>query len=106
MSKIDQMSVSEVFNIYEDKNSDYVFIDVREPEEWDMGVIPGSIKISLGDIQDSLESMDKDKKYIMVCRSGNRSNVASMMMLQKGFKDVSNFQGGMLDWYDSGFPTE
>lgn len=106
MSKVDQMSVNEVFEIYEDKNNDYVFIDVREPNEWEAGVIPGVQKISLGDIPDKLDSLDKDKKYIMVCRSGGRSNAASSMMIEKGFNNVSNFQGGMLDWYDSGFPTE
>jgi rhodanese-related sulfurtransferase len=106
MNNVEQLLVNEVFEIYNSKNDDYVFIDVREPQEWELGVIPGITKISLGDIHSKLDELDKDKKYIIVCRSGQRSNNASRMMLQSGFKDVSNFQGGMLDWYDSDFPIE
>lgn len=106
MMNVEQLLVNEVYDIYNTKNNDYVFIDVREPEEWAMGVIPNIIKISLGDLSSKFNELDKDKKYIIVCRSGNRSNTASRMMLQSGFKDVANFQGGMLDWYDSDFPLE
>lgn len=103
---VEQLLAHEVLDIYNKKDSDYVFIDVREPNEWEEGVIPGVKKISLGDIENHLDQLDKDKKYIMVCRSGGRSNKASTLMEQQGFKDVSNFQGGMLDWNDSDFPTE
>ena len=103
---VEQLLAHEVLDIYNKKDNDYVFIDVREPNEWEEGVIPGVKKISLGDIENHLDQLDKDKKYIMVCRSGGRSNKASTLMEQQGFKDVSNFQGGMLDWNDSDFPTE
>lgn len=106
MSAPEQLLANEVLDIYNKKDSNYVFIDVRQPEEWEEGTIPGVKKISLGDLESHLDELDKDKKYIMVCRSGGRSNKASSMMLQHGFKDVSNFQGGMLAWNDSDFPTE
>ncbi len=101
-----QLLAHEVLDIYNKKDNDYVFIDVREPQEWAEGVIPGIKKISLGDIENHLDELDKSRKYIMVCRSGGRSSKASSIMEAQGFKDVSNFQGGMLAWNDSDFPTE
>ena len=49
-----------------------------------MGVIPGSIKISLGDIQDSLESMDKDKKYIIDANQLNNNFVYLLSLIGNG----------------------
>ena len=103
---VEQLLAHEVLDIYNKKDDDYVFIDVRQPEEWEDGTIPGIKKIALGDLESKLDELDKDKKYIMVCRSGGRSNNASALMINKGFKDVSNFQGGMLAWQDSDFPIE
>ncbi|MBC7474470.1 MAG: rhodanese-like domain-containing protein [Candidatus Sericytochromatia bacterium] len=107
MSEVNQLFVGEVFDLYNKKDPDYVFIDVRQPDEWEDGVIPGVKKISLGEIEDHLDQLDKTKKYVMVCRSGGRSNKASSIMKQNGFDNVSNFQGGMLSWYDEeSYPLE
>lgn len=83
-----------------------VFIDVRQPEEWEEGVIPGSKKIMLAEFPDHLASLDKEASYVMVCRSGGRSGRASQMMASAGISQVTNFDGGMLAWYDEGHPTE
>jgi rhodanese-related sulfurtransferase len=103
---INQLFVDEVFEIYNKKDPGYVFLDVRQPQEWEDGVIPGSVKISLGELEDHLDELDKSKKYIMVCRSGARSNRASNILLENGFTDVSNFQGGMMAWEDEENPVE
>jgi phage shock protein E len=103
---INQIYVDEVVEIFNKKDPDYVFVDVRQPDEWEEGVIPGSIKISLGELEDRIEELDKSKKYIMVCRSGARSNRASHILLENGFKDVSNFQGGIMTWDDEENPLE
>jgi rhodanese-related sulfurtransferase len=97
---INQLYVDDVVEIYNKKDPDYVFVDVREPDEWEEGIIPGAKKISLGELEDRIGELDKSKKHIMVCRSGGRSNRASNILLENGFKDVSNFQGGMMSWYD------
>ncbi len=81
------------------------WIDVRQPEEWEEGVIPGAKKIMLSELEGHLDSLDKDAGYVMVCRSGGRSGRASQLMESHGFKDVTNFDGGMLAWYDAGHPT-
>ncbi len=103
---IEQLSVDEISDIFEKHDSDYVFVDVREPEEWEEGAIPGAVKIPLGELNDRLYELDKSKKYIMVCRSGKRSFKACSILIQNGFENVTNFDGGMLAWYDEDFPVE
>lgn len=106
MTQVNQIQANQVLEIFNKKDPDYVLIDVREPEEWEMGVIPNIVKISLGDLEEKLPELDKSKKYIMVCRSGARSNFASSIMLDSGFSDVSNFSGGMISWEGNDFPVE
>lgn len=72
-------------------------IDVREHNEVAMGKIPGAKHIPLGEVLTRLDEMDKEKEYIIVCRSGNRSGLASGWLKDKGFK-VKNMTGGMNDW--------
>jgi rhodanese-related sulfurtransferase len=105
-SGINQLYIDEVTEIYNRKDPDFVFVDVRQPEEWEDGIIPGAVKISLGELEDRLAELDKSKKYIMVCRSGGRSNRASNILLENGFADISNFQGGMMAWEDNDNPVE
>ena len=106
MNQVKQIYVDEVFETFNSKDSNCVFIDVREPDEWELGVMPGVEKVSLGDFPNHIDKLDKNKKYIMVCRSGARSNRAGSLLIEKGFSDVSNFQGGMLSWYDEDYPLE
>lgn len=100
-----RMNVEEVFENYKKKDPDLVLIDVREPDEWDMGTIPGVLKISLGSIQDHTYTLNKQLEYIMVCRSGGRSGKASEIMIKDGFRSVYNMEGGMNAWREKGFPT-
>jgi rhodanese-related sulfurtransferase len=106
MTKVEQLFVEDIFDIFNKKDSNTIFIDVREPSEWEEGVIPGALKISLGDIPEKYNELDKSKNYVLVCRSGGRSNRAAHFLLENGFEKVTNFQGGMLDWYDNDYPVE
>ena len=72
-------------------------IDVREGNEVETGKIPGAKHIPLGEILTRLDELDKEKEYVMVCRSGNRSGLASEWLTEKGFK-VKNMVGGMSNW--------
>lgn len=103
---VNQIYIDELFELYNSKSEDHVFIDVREPEEWELGTIPNIKKIPMGEIKAHFDELDKNKKYVIVCRSGARSNVISQLMLGSGFSDVSNFAGGMLDWYDNDYAIE
>ncbi|GBF12447.1 rhodanese-like domain-containing protein [Tepidibacillus infernus] len=81
------------------KNGDNVkIIDVREDFEFVNGHIPGAILIPLGTLGYRYQELDKQEEYLIVCRSGNRSEYATLFLLHQGFKKVKNIVGGMLDW--------
>jgi len=80
------------------KNGEKVYIiDVREDAEVAEGKIPQAKHIPLGDIPQSLEKLDKNIHYYMVCRSGGRSSTACEFLNSQGY-DVTNVTGGMLAW--------
>lgn len=72
-------------------------IDVREVEEVEAGHIPSSINIPLSVLELRMPELDKNEKYIVVCRSGNRSGMATQLLESHGF-DATNMIGGMLEW--------
>ncbi|MCY9657146.1 rhodanese-like domain-containing protein [Paenibacillus chondroitinus] len=80
------------------KRKDQVIIlDVREPDEWESGHIPGAKHIPLGEINRALNELDSKQETIIVCRSGNRSGRACEFLSSLGY-NVVNMPGGMLEW--------
>lgn len=76
-----------------------VIVDVRTPEEYAEGHIPGAINIpldTLGDEQPA-ELPDLDQRIYVYCRSGRRSATATAILAGIGYTDVVDF-GGILDW--------
>ena len=72
-------------------------IDVREVAEVQEGHIPGIVNIPLGTLPERVNELDKNKPYIMICRSSARSGQATAFLESKGF-DATNMVGGMLAW--------
>lgn len=101
---ITQESLDAIYERFKKSNPNEVWIDVRRPDEWAEGVIPGVKKVSLSNLESVLPELDPQKTYIMVCRSGNRSNTAAALMIAKGFEAVINFSGGMLSWNQVNYP--
>lgn len=90
-------------------NQNALLVDVRPPEEYngDLGHIPGSHQITLGnDLKNFLEGYDRKEEIIFVCRSGRRSEEAAKLGLELGFKKVANLSGGMLRWNELSLPVE
>ncbi|MCL6571098.1 MAG: rhodanese-like domain-containing protein [Bacillus sp. (in: Bacteria)] len=72
-------------------------VDVREDEEVANGMIPGAKHIRMGEIPVNLDYFDKDKEYILICRSSRRSENVGYYLKEQGYK-VRNMIGGMLEW--------
>jgi hydroxyacylglutathione hydrolase len=85
---------------------DLQVIDVREPDEWHSGHIPGAMHIPLGELGRRMTELDYHRPLVVVCRSGNRSTIATSVLLQAGRTDVHNLDGGMLGWTRAGLPVE
>lgn len=80
-------------------------LDVREPAEYQEGHVAGSTLIPLGQLASRLSDIPKDQPIVAVCRSGNRSGVATDLLRRAGF-DVVNMRGGMIAWARQGLPVE
>lgn len=74
------------------KSTNLVLLDVRTPEEYMSGSVPNSINIDVmdTDFKTKIDILDKNKEYIVYCRSGNRSTIASSIMATNGFLHVYN----------------
>lgn len=84
---------------------DVILLDVREDFEFNNGHIPGARWIRLDDLPNRLNELPKDKTIIAVCRSGNRSGLATELLRKQGF-DAHNMQGGILAWQTAGLEVE
>lgn len=75
-----------------------VLLDVRTPEEFGAGHIPGAVNIPVQQLEKRIAEVgSSDKQVVVYCRSGNRSAKAKRMLEQAGFKDVIDL-GAMTDW--------
>ena len=91
------VSINDLNHLLNDKNT--ILVDVRTPREINQGVIGQPLEIELGPgMKQKLSELDKNKKYILYCKSGRRSVLASKVMVGQGFKDVNNLLGGYLAW--------
>jgi sulfur-carrier protein adenylyltransferase/sulfurtransferase len=81
-------------------------LDVREPDEYEQGAIPGSIHIPRGHLEGQVEGKlpDKDAPIIVLCASGFRSAFAAKTMQDLGYTNVVNLAGGFNKWKDEGRP--
>jgi rhodanese-related sulfurtransferase len=82
-----------------------VLLDVREPAEFRESHIAGSRLIPLDQLPFRLDDLPRDRPIVAICRSGNRSAVATTLLRRAGF-DASNMRGGMLAWHKRGFPVD
>ena len=80
-------------------------LDVREPEEWVEYHIPGATLIPLGELETRANEVPHDREVVVVCRSGNRSQVGRDILLKSDFNQVTSMAGGMKQWSAAGYET-
>ena len=97
------VSVQDLANASE---ANKVVLDVREDWEFAEGHVPGAILIPLGELERRSSELDPNDTLYVICRSGNRSQEASNILLKNGFKDIRNVQGGTLAWVQAGYQVE
>ena len=96
MFNIPEITPEEAKNILEtDKSA--VLLDVRTEKEYQSIRVPNSILIPVDDLRFKFKELDKSKKYLVMCRSGNRSAFATYALRQLGF-DAYNIIGGIINW--------
>ncbi len=83
----------------------FVFVDVRTPEEYKAGHIPGAVNIPVSEIKGRMNEVPKDKQVYVYCHSGKRAAKASAILAKAGFS-VENIPESMQGWKAAGYPVE
>ena len=84
-----------------------VVIDVREPDEFARGTIPGAYTIPRGVLEMQVDGrLPVDTTVVLYCGAGARSALACKSLADMGYDKVENLQGGWSAWVDAGLPVE
>jgi len=84
---------------------DFVILDVRTQEEYESGYIEGAINIDYYSetYRDDLDTLDKEKAYLIYCRTARRTGETMDIMRELGFREVYNMLDGINEWEAEGF---
>lgn len=90
--------------VYE-RRGEWQILDVREPYEWDAGHIEDAVHVPLNGVMAGAEQerLDPGRPVIVVCKTGNRSELAALMLQARGF-EAHNLEGGTEAWVGAGLP--
>jgi rhodanese-related sulfurtransferase len=90
--------------VYEQRD-DVQILDVREQWEWDAGHIQEAVHVPLNEVMAGAESgrLDQDRPVVVVCKTGNRSELATLMLQARGY-EAHNLEGGTERWAEAGLP--
>ena len=84
-----------------------IFLDVREPNETNLGRVKGAMLIPRGTLEGTIEAaIPRDARIVVYCASGNRSAFAVDTMQQMGYTNAANLIGGWNAWVGADGPTE
>ncbi len=105
---IENITPQESFTLIQNNkdNPDFIILDVRTPEEFAEEYIENAINIDFysESFADELNTLDKNKPYLIYCQSGNRSGRALDIMEELNFREVHNMSGGIIQWKAEGLP--
>ena len=89
----------------QDRGDSFTLVDVREPHEWAISDLPGSLKIPLGTLPQRLGELQPEAEIVVYCRTGGRSANAVEFLRQKGYPKALNLAGGINHWAEVIDPT-
>ena len=101
LTGVNQMNVKQIperMALSQETDDGAVYIDVRETYEFDHAHIEGFTNYPLSTLEETYKELPKDKEIIIICRSGNRSMQAAFKLQEKGYENLTNVQGAMMDW--------
>lgn len=87
--------------------SNWLILDVRTPQEYADGHVPGAINIPYDKVEAQLERLgtDHNRELLVYCRSGHRAKIAAETLHQHGFSNISFLEGNMPLWIKNGLPV-
>jgi rhodanese-related sulfurtransferase len=105
-ARIKEVTPQETMRLQE-SNPSMLLIDCREPNEWNLGHIPGAVFIARGGLEQRIEAVaTRDRTIVIYCQSGNRSALAADTLQQMGYADVASMSSGIRGWVEAGGDIE
>jgi rhodanese-related sulfurtransferase len=85
-----------------------IFLDVREQSEFQSGHVPGAMNVPLSSVESQIGKLVPDKAATMVvyCQGGRRSVTASQTLMNMGYKNILNMDGGFKAWLKAGYSVQ
>ncbi len=86
--------------------ADFVILDVRTPEEFAEGHLDGAVNLDVQSrgFEKKLRALDRNKSYLVYCRTGNRSRQATIAMDAMGFRSIFHMNEGIVKWKQQNLP--
>jgi molybdopterin/thiamine biosynthesis adenylyltransferase/rhodanese-related sulfurtransferase len=83
---------------------DALWVDIREPDEWEQGHLPGAVHVPRGNLESRIERIapDKNRQVVLYCAVGNRSAFAAKTLGELGYAHAHSLAGGIEDWKRDG----
>jgi adenylyltransferase/sulfurtransferase len=81
-----------------DRKEDFVLVDVRNPDEFEISMIEGAVKLPLPELPQRFQELPKDKLIVLQCKMGGRSARALRFLRQQGYPKLKNVAGGINAW--------
>ena len=111
MAQIESVSPKDAFD--EMTTDHMVFLDVREPVEWEHH-IAGAVQVPRGLLEFAADpasprhkpELDPTRRVIVYCRSGARASLAALTLKTLGYEHAANLEGGFSAWKEAGLPTD
>lgn len=104
---MEQITMSELKDRLDQLGKDELVLDVRTPEEFADGHVPGSRNVTHEEVNSIAEELKNFKRVYIHCRSGKRAQMAYAALNQQGLENlVCIADGGMMDWAEAGYPIE
>lgn len=105
-ARIRETPLAEARKLLDDK-APVVFLDVREPNEYNLGRVPGAVFIPRGRLESDVEArVPRDARVVIYCANANRSAFAADTLHQMGYKDATSMAQGWNAWVAAGGPVE
>jgi sulfur-carrier protein adenylyltransferase/sulfurtransferase len=95
---VDQIPVTQAAQLLRDPASNLCLLDVREDDEREMARIEPSVHIPMGEIVQRAGELPKDRRILVYCHTGGRSQMVAGYLAQHGHPDVANLAGGIDAW--------
>jgi len=99
--EVDQSPIGKTSRSTPARGERVVYLDVREPNEWNLGRLPHAVHLPRGNLETKVEALiDRGQRVVIYCARGNRSALAALTMKEMGYDNVASMARGFLGWGD------